>query len=156
MWKYVTFPAQSGPGIIKALLPAVLLLAALFHTSALQAREIELDLNGKAYRIELALTSAERRLGLMYREHLAPDAGMLLVYRNSGDHRIWMKNVKIPLQVHWINSAFEVVDVQRLEPCSADPCPVYSARRESRFVLELSDDAQVLRPGDVITGLEGL
>ncbi len=156
MWKYVTFPAQSGPGIKKALLPAALLLAALFHASALQAREIELDLNGKAYRIELALTSAERRLGLMYREHLAPDAGMLLVYRNSGDHRIWMKNVKIPLRVHWINSAFEVVDVQRLEPCSADPCPVYSARRESRFVLELSDDAQVLRPGDVITGLEGL
>lgn len=156
MWKYVTFPAQKRPGTKKASLLALLLLLALCFAGGLQAGEIDLDLNGKTYRVELALSSSERRLGLMFREHLAPDAGMLLVYRNSGDHRIWMKNVKIPLRVYWINSGFEVVDVQRLEPCSADPCPVFSARRESRFVLELSDDAHDLKPGDLIRGLEGL
>ncbi len=156
MWKYVTFSEKRRAEIKKTSLLAGLLLAAVFHAGNLQARAIDLELNGKTYRIELALTSSERRMGLMFRERLAPDAGMLLVYRHSGDHRIWMKNVKIPLRVYWINSSFEVVDVQRLEPCSADPCPVYSARRESRFVLELSDDAHDLKPGDVIAGLEGL
>ncbi len=155
MWKYVTFldpvysPLKKLP--ILSILPILLFLA-----SAAQARELELEIGGKNYRIELAQTSSERRLGLMFRERLADDAGMLLVYRESGDHRIWMKNVKIPLRVYWINAAFEVVDAQRLDPCAADPCPVYSARGESRFVLELSDDPHDLGPGDVIDGLADL
>ena len=117
---------------------------------------IDLDLGGMAYRIELALTPQQRRLGLMYRQRLAPDEGMLLVYRDSGDHRIWMKNVEIPLRVYWINSRYEVVAMRRLEPCREDPCPVYSVERDSRFVLELSDDAHNLAPGDVIEGLKGI
>ena len=156
MWKYVTIREPGHGGIKNMRLPAALLLLLLVYAGCLAAAEIDLELNGKTYRIELALSSAERRLGLMYRERLAPDAGMLLVYRDSGDHRIWMKNVKIPLRVYWINAAFEVVDAQRLEPCSEDPCPVFSARGESRFVLELSDDAHDLKTGDVIPGLEDL
>ncbi len=156
MWKYVTFLADSARRPAKAPILTALALIGLFTQSGLQAREIELDLGGKAYRIELALTGPERRLGLMYRQRLAPDEGMLLVYRDSGDHRIWMKNVEIPLRVFWIDSRYEVVAMQRLEPCREEPCPVFSAGRDSRFVLELSDDAHNLAPGDVIDGLKDI
>ena len=81
---------------------------------------------------------------------------MLLVYPQTGDHRIWMKNMRIALRVFWIDDEFTVVSVQRLEPCGNSPCPVFSAPRPARFVLELGDYDHVLGPGDRIEGLAGL
>ena len=90
----------------------------------------------------------------MHRSNLGPRQGMLLVYSQAGDHRIWMKNVLIPLRVYWIDARFEVIKVQRLEPCRADPCPVYAASRDSQYVLELAADYDhSLAAGDKIEAL---
>ena len=117
---------------------------------------LHLDIGGESYSIEIASTSSERRRGLMYRQSLDRNAGMLLVYRRSGDHRIWMKNVPIPLRVYWIDEDFRVVTMRRLEPCVDDPCPVYSAGQASTYVLELGDYEHDLRPGDRLEGLSDL
>lgn len=157
MWKYVTFSGSrgarpdSGPG------GWFFLVLALLVCGSAQAREITLELAQKPYRIELAVTPEQRRDGLMFRQHLAHDEGMLLVYRDSGDHRIWMKNMLIPIRVYWINADLEVVAVRRLEPCTGDPCPVYSSLpASSRLVLELGDYDHALELGDRIEGLSGL
>jgi uncharacterized membrane protein (UPF0127 family) len=92
----------------------------------------------------------------MYRQQLGPRQGMLLVYPRAGDHRIWMKSMRIALRVFWIDDEFTVISMQRLEPCSNSPCPVYSVPRASRFVLELGDYDHSLGPGDTIDGLAGL
>jgi len=81
---------------------------------------------------------------------------MLLVYQDAGDQRIWMKNMRITLRVFWIDDEFTVISVQRLEPCSDSPCPVFSAPRPARFVLELGDYEHALGPGDKLAGLTGL
>jgi len=81
---------------------------------------------------------------------------MLLVYQDAGDQRIWMKNMRITLRVFWIDDEFTVISVQRLEPCSDSPCPVFSAPRPARFVLELGDYEHALGPGDKLAGLAGL
>jgi hypothetical protein len=106
--------------------------------------------------VELATTPEARGRGLMYRERLDPRGGMLLVYRNDGNHRIWMKNVPIALRVFWIDRDFRVIDARRLPPCKADPCPVYAVDRDSRYVLELADRDHGLRPGDIVSGLDSL
>jgi len=117
---------------------------------------IEIRLGQTSYQVELALTPAQRRKGLMHREQLESNAGMLLVYPKSGDHRVWMKNMRIPLQVLWIDDRFKVLHIMRLEPCQLSPCPVYSAPVPARYILELNDGNHKVEPGDIIEGLNGL
>ncbi len=117
---------------------------------------IEIRLGQISYQVELALTTAQRREGLMHREQLERNAGMLLVYPKSGDHRVWMKNMRIPLRVLWINDRYKVLHIMRLEPCQLSPCPVFSAPVQARYILELSDDNHTVEPGDIIEGLNGL
>lgn len=135
---------------------AIFVAAALGAPAATAASSIELEIGGETYRIELALTASQRRLGLMHRRQLDRRGGMLLVYRDSSNHRIWMKNVAFPLRVYWIDRDYRVVDMQRLPPCETEPCPVYSASAASRYVLELSDHEHALKPGDRLPGLSDL
>jgi len=138
----------------KRLLPTlVLLLAGATAIDTVGAEIIEIKLGSKAYRIELAVTQAQRRQGLMYRSRLDSDAGMLLVYPQSGDHRVWMKDMLIPLRVYWIDAQFRVVGLKRLEPCVESPCAVYATPQASRYILELGDYDHALKPGDRIEGL---
>jgi uncharacterized membrane protein (UPF0127 family) len=134
----------------------LVLLAVLAGPGARQALAYEIIVAGERYDVELATTPEARGRGLMYREQLDPRGGMLLVYRNDGNHRIWMKNVPIALRVFWIDRDYRVIDARRLPPCKTDPCPVYAADRDSRYVLELSDRDHGLRPGDLVKGLDSL
>lgn len=117
---------------------------------------IEIRLGQASYQVEIALTPVQRRKGLMHRDQLASNEGMLLVYAQSGDHRVWMKNMRIPLRVLWIDDRFTVLSVQRLDPCQASPCPVFSAPLPARYILELSDDDHAVEPGDKVEGLKDL
>ena len=132
------------------------LCCALAAAGCRQALAHELWIGGVRYEVELATTPEARSRGLMHREHVEPRGGMLLVYRNPGNHRIWMKNVPIPLRVYWIDSNAEVIGTRRLEPCSSDPCPVYAVEKPSLYVLELADRDHGLLPGDRIRGLDSL
>jgi len=137
--------------LIKAVLPVLLLLS----SGVALAQAIELRLGQASYEIEIAKTSAQRQRGLMHRQQLSPRQGMLLVYSEAGDHRIWMKNMRIILRVYWIDENFTVVGMQRLQPCSVSPCPVYSVESDTRYVLELGDYEHPLVPGDTIEALSG-
>jgi uncharacterized membrane protein (UPF0127 family) len=140
----------------RQLLPIALSVSLLLASSAVLARTFELRLGQDSYQIEVAETPRQRQLGLMHRKHLTPRQGMLLVYPQTGNHRIWMKNMLIPLQVYWIDEDFTVISLQRLQPCSTSPCPVYSAAGDTRYVLELGDYQHRLELGDKIEGLSGL
>jgi len=135
--------------LVRAVLPVLLLLS----SDAGLAQTIELRLGQASYEIELARTAQQRQNGLMHRQHLSPRQGMLLIYAQAGDHRIWMKNMLIPLRVYWIDEDFTVVGMQRLQPCSGSPCPVYSVESDTRYVLELGDYEHPLASGDKIEGL---
>ena len=128
-----------------------LLLLSLCAVTGAQA--LELKIAQEIYRLELATTPEQRRLGLMHRSELGRYEGMLLVYPHAGDHRIWMKNVLVALRVYWLDEQFEVIGAQRLEPCYADPCPIYAVDGASRYVLELSDHEHPLRIGDRLHGI---
>jgi uncharacterized membrane protein (UPF0127 family) len=141
-------------GIRPVVLAALSLLLSL-SSGACLAQTIELRLGQGSYEIELARTPQQRQRGLMYRQHLSPRQGMLLVYPQAGDHRIWMKNMRIPLRVYWIDENFVVVSVQRLQPCVESPCPIFSAPGDTRYVLELGDYEHHLATGDKIESIDG-
>jgi len=146
----------SGNIANRSFVVAVLLLSCLLPGNTVAGEIVELGVGQSAYQVELAVTPAQRRQGLMYRQQLDSRQGLLLVYSRPGDHRIWMKNMRIALRVFWIDDEFTVISAQRLEPCSSSPCPVYSAPRAARFILELGDYNHDLAIGDKIKGLAGL
>ena len=115
-----------------------------------------IGINGVFYQVELATSSENRRRGLMHRHTLADDRGMLLVYPKSGDHRIWMKNVPILLQIFWIDDDYRIIHHRRVEPCVADPCPIFAAPEPSRYILELNDASRKIEVGDRVSGLDSL
>lgn len=130
-----------------------LLVLLLPFDSSFAADTLELTLGSEVYQVELAATTEQRRRGLMQRQYLAPRQGMLLVYPQSGNHRIWMKNMLIPLWVYWIDATHTVVGRLRLEPCIQQPCPVYSANADSKYILELGDYEHPLAVGDRVAGI---
>ena len=83
---------------------------------------------------EIARTDADRDRGLMFRERLGDGEGMLFVFDEEGDHRFWMKNTLVPLDMIFIDGAGRVVGVvARAAPGTLEP---RSAGR-SRSVLEV-------------------
>ncbi|HUV23470.1 MAG TPA: DUF192 domain-containing protein [Gammaproteobacteria bacterium] len=133
---------------VRSVISLLLLFSAFVPVAA-----IELKLGQEFYQIELATTPGQRQQGLMHRQRLAPGEGMLLVYEQAGNHRIWMKNMLIPLRVYWIDADFTVLDMQRLEPCTGSPCPIFSVAQDSKYVLELGDYDHPLAPGDRIEAI---
>ncbi|MBD3388085.1 MAG: DUF192 domain-containing protein [Candidatus Altiarchaeales archaeon] len=108
--------------------------------------------------VEVADDDGERTAGLMHREGLPPDAGMLFVFEDEGMHSFWMKNTLMPLDMVWLDSDYRVVHVVSALPCESDPCPTYSPPTPSRYVLEVNmgyAEQHGIRVGDVaeVTGL---
>jgi hypothetical protein len=95
--------------------------------------------DGTRIRLELALSPEERTMGLMFRDSLAADAGMLFVFAEDDRHPFWMKDTFIPLDLVWLDARGTVVDVRAgVQPCRRDPCPSYRALADSRAVLEVN------------------
>jgi len=120
-------------------LMAVLTAALLF--CGVQGRDKFLKIvlpDGRTVTAELAVTDAERARGLMFREKLLPDQGMLFVFEEEDFHSFWMKNTLIPLDILWLDGNRRIVHIEaNVPPCAADPCPSYGPRRPGSFVLEL-------------------
>jgi len=109
----------------------------------------------KCFYVELAVTSEERSRGLMFREHLDPDKGMLFIYPDEGVHSFWMKNTLIPLDMVWINGNREVISISKdVQPCQPSQCPSIGPGQKVQYVLELNggtSDKIGLAIGDKIT-----
>jgi uncharacterized membrane protein (UPF0127 family) len=86
--------------------------------------------------VELALTEAERNLGLMHRTKLAADAGMLFVFPDVASRRFWMKNTLIPLDILFLDEDGTIQNIAHGQPMVE--APGYHSLRPARMVLELN------------------
>lgn len=87
-------------------------------------------------RVELATTPAERELGLMYRNHLNADAGMLFIFPAPDHLTFWMRNTEIPLDMIFADSSGRIVGVvANAEPYSDDSL---GPKADARYVLEVN------------------
>ena len=98
------------------------------------------ELGGARYDVELATNDETRARGLMFRDQMAEDHGMLFVHDREEMQAYWMKNTKIALDILYFDSERRLVSQQRdVPPCSAgDMCPPYPSGGPARFVLELN------------------
>jgi uncharacterized membrane protein (UPF0127 family) len=88
------------------------------------------------FKVELAITAAEHERGLMFREHMDPDAGMLFISESPRHQVFWMKNTLIPLDMIFIGADWRIAGiVENAAPQTLDSRDVGVA---SQYVLEIN------------------
>jgi uncharacterized membrane protein (UPF0127 family) len=87
---------------------------------------------------ELAVTDEERQQGLMFREKINEDQAMLFIFEDEGIYSFWMKNMRFPIDILWLDGQKRIVHIEaEVPPCRSDPCPSYDPGVEALYVLEL-------------------
>lgn len=115
-------------------------------------------LNNKTYKLILAKTSQDQIKGLSGRDSLPKDTGMLFVFKDKGIYPFWMKNMKFPIDIIFINDN-EITDIFENAPIptagqkDAD-LQKYKPSQDVNYVLELNaNESSILgiKKGDKIT-----
>ena len=115
---------------------------------------IVVKIKEKPFLMEIAKTSEERKLGLMYKESLDSNKGMIFIYNKEKKHPFWMKNTMMPLDIIWLNKSKKVVYISKnTPPCKQNDCLRIKPNRRSIYVLEINanlSDKLGLSIGDLI------
>jgi uncharacterized protein len=98
------------------------------------------SVNGFELIADLALTQDQQIKGLAIRNQVNESEGMLFVFQHPSRQSFWMKDMKFPIDIIWLNANRSVVYiVSNLEPCPMRGyCPGYLPDRDSSYVLETS------------------
>jgi hypothetical protein len=104
--------------------------------------------------VEVADSPGEREVGLMHRESLPADAGMVFLFEEDNGGGFWMKNTLIPLSIAFADAEGTIVSILDMDPCEADPCEIYDPGVPYRSALEVNQGAFEgwgVQVGDVLT-----
>jgi uncharacterized membrane protein (UPF0127 family) len=114
--------------------------------------EPRVRLQGEWFSVEMATTPKEQSLGLMFRDSMPEDHGMLFIFPTETRRSFWMKNTRIPLDIFYFDADLKLVSVsERTPPCRTERCPSYPSSGPAKYVLELNaGKAEQLgvQPGD--------
>lgn len=81
----------------------------------------------------------EHERGLMFRQHLPWNSGMLFAYNSEEARSFWMKNTLIPLDMIFVDDNSEIVHIiENVPPCEQDPCQSYPSEEPAQYVLEVN------------------
>jgi uncharacterized membrane protein (UPF0127 family) len=108
-------------------------------------------LNSETLFIEISDTKEERETGLMFREKLPYNQGMLFIFEYERKLEFWMKNTTLPLSIAYINRRRIIVDIQDMVPMTTTP---YTSRFPAIYALEVNQGwfkEHKVRIGDSVT-----
>jgi len=100
--------------------------------------------------VEIVATPATRNRGLMFREALDADHGMLFIFPDEQPRSFWMRNTRIPLSIAYADSVGRIVHIADMKPFSERSVP---SGAPARYALEMERGWFVrhgVRPGDTI------
>jgi len=88
------------------------------------------------FNVEIVRTDEDRQRGLMFRDSLAQNSGMIFIFDQEGNYPFWMKNTKIPLDIIYFDSDWKVVGIlEDMEPMSRASRGI---GKPARYVLEIN------------------
>ncbi len=121
---------------------SLLLMYNLKNNSTVSGYKDDIKINRVCFRencfnVSLALSVEERERGLMGKEKFGDNEGMLFVFAQEDRYGFWMKNMKFPIDIIWLDSERKVVDIkENAEPCS-EVCETYYPKGKAKYVLEV-------------------
>lgn len=144
---------------IRQLVPSLFLLLATASPFAAGQQPsrfpvVSLTAGMHVIRAEVASTDAERQQGLMFREKMGPNEGMVFLFHAPASVCMWMKNTLIPLSVAFIDEGGAIVNIADMQPHSEQS---HCAARPAVFALEMAQGwfaQRGIKPGTRLGGLE--
>jgi uncharacterized membrane protein (UPF0127 family) len=116
----------------------------------------QLTLDGVTLNVEIAATPDQRAAGLMFRDAMGANDGMVFVYPDDAPRSFWMKDTRLPLSIAYVDAGGTIVKISDMTPLSTAPVPsLYPAR----YAIEVNQGwfaANKVEVGDKVTGLKEL
>jgi len=116
----------------------------------LGGQKVPIRVGGVEVRVEIADDEAERSKGLMFRDSLPENDGMLFVYESERSLGFWMRNTLIPLDIAYIDGKGRIVDIQQMEPRDET---THLSKADAMYALEMNAgwfEAHDVGLGDVV------
>ena len=118
-----------------------------------ESAPISIKVGGAPLKVETALDEESIKRGLMFRQELEPDSGMLFIFPESAQRSFWMKNTNIPLSIAYINENNEILNIEDMTP--HDTNGVHS-QGKAKCAIETNRgwfESNGVKPGDYVEGI---
>lgn len=113
-------------------------LVVVLLVSGCRAGSPWVEVAGERYFVEIADDPESRARGLMFRDELARDRGMLFIWSQAEPRAFWMRNTRIALDIVYIGPDHRIVAWSLdTPPCRTRNCPNYPSGRPAQYVLEV-------------------
>ncbi|MDP3670137.1 MAG: DUF192 domain-containing protein [Telluria sp.] len=132
---------------------ALLILAAGAAAQNARFSSTQLAAGMHLIKAEVAATDPERQQGLMFREKMANNAGMVFVFDQPATQCMWMKNTLLPLSVAFIDAQGKIVNIEDMQPQTLES---HCSKQVVKYALEMNLGwfrQKNIKPGMTIEGL---
>jgi len=111
---------------------------------------LPINVAGIELEVEVATTFEEHILGLMYRDKLEENDGMLFVFPREKVLSFWMKDTRIPLSIAFIKADGRIIQIESMKPYSLD---THVSKEKAKYALEMNEGwfrIHNVREGDTV------
>jgi hypothetical protein len=96
--------------------------------------KVQIELGGRKLSVEAACAPRQREMGMMFRQALKADEGMLFVFPRDEELAFYMKNTCVPLSIAFIRADGVIANIAHMEAYSLE---IHRSRTVCRFALEM-------------------
>jgi len=126
---------MNSPGIFSKIAVITCLLATVVASAQQKFQVVPLTAGMHLIQAEVAATDAQRQQGLMYREKMGSNEGMVFLFDAPAGVCMWMKNTLIPLSVDFIDDEGKIVNIEDMQPQTTES---HCAKGPVRYALEMN------------------
>jgi uncharacterized membrane protein (UPF0127 family) len=132
----------------------ILFCGSVYSSPGTEIKIIPLYIGSEKFIVEIADTPEKILTGMMFREFVPDDFGMLFIHETEDYLSFWMKNCRVPLDIIYLDKNKQIINIHfNVPPCKRKPCKTYESERPAQYVLELRANRAKelnLKPGDTI------
>ena len=112
---------------------------------------VQMKLGGRTFTLEVADSDPERNRGLMQRDYMPADHGMIFIFPDQQERSFWMANTRIPLDIIYLDSFGRIVSIHQMKPYDRSST---TSAAPAQYAIELNQGLAFrigLKPGDAVS-----